>query len=92
MNDLVIKWSRNELDFGDREHIQVIELVPYLKPDELEFIVRQPIADGLRDAAKREIQTRALIKSPWRDRLTILALVVGIISALLTIWRILSGR
>ncbi len=92
MEELILKWSRNELEFGGSEHIHLVEIVPYMTSKQLEFIVSQPISDGVREAAMREIGMRALIKSPWRDRLTISALGVGIIAGALTIWRILSGH
>ena len=83
MNDLVVQWSRNELDFGGREHIQVLDLVPYLDQDELVFIIAQPISDAVRESAAKELQMRLAIKSPWRDIgifLSVAAIIISICS------------
>ena len=90
MNELILKWSRGELEFCGPDHIHLVQIVPYMKADELDFIVSQPISDGVRDAAMREIKMRALVKSPWKDRLVIAALIVGVIAGTLSIWRSLS--
>jgi len=64
-----------------------MDAVPGMTRKELDFIVSHCMNDGLREQAREELISRNLIRKPWENWLTIVAIVLGAIASLVVIWQ-----
>jgi len=82
-NQLLDKWASKTITH--EEYHRLVDGIAGLSHDELVFVISKPIQDNLREQVKEELIVRSLVQSPREKLLVMLALWLGIASAVASV-------
>ena len=83
MHPLLTKWANQQIT--PEEYRTLMDALPGMARKELAFILSHCRNDALREDAREELISRNLIRKPWENHLTVAAIVLGAIAALVVI-------